>query len=105
MILRKLASSQNPTIELKKEDDHYVFITSVSFKTITLKFKLNEEFEEEAFNGRTFRSTFRLEGNTLIQDQKGDPPSHITREFTETECVMTVKRGDLIAKRWFKIVE
>lgn len=103
MIMRKIASTQNPIIELKKDGDFFIYITVIAaIKTLTIKFKLNEEFDEESFNGNIYKTTFSLDGNTLTQDQKGDPPTHITREFSETECVMTVKKGDLIAKRWYR---
>lgn len=105
MIRRKVASKQNPVVELQKDEDHYILTTTLPSKTMVVKFDLSEEIEEDAFNGGTFKSTFQFDGNTLSQTLKRILPSYITREFTESECIMTVKRGNLTAKRWYKIVE
>lgn len=85
MVLRKMGNSVSPSVELKKEGDVYTFTTSSTFKTSTISFKLGEEFDEETLDGRKVKSVCSLEGNTLTQEQKGDKPSTIVREFTDTE--------------------
>lgn len=87
MVLRKMGNSVNPTVELKKEGDVYTFTTSSTFKTSTITFKLGEEFDEETMDGRKVLSVCTLEGNTLTQEQKGDKPSTIIREFSDSELI------------------
>lgn len=87
LVLRKMGNSVNPTVELKKEGDVYTFTTSSTFKTSTITFKLGEEFDEETMDGRKVVSVCTLEGNTLTQEQKGDKPSTIIREFSDSELI------------------
>lgn len=72
---------------MKKEGDVYTFTTSSTFKTSTITFKLGEEFDEETMDGRKVLSVCTLEGNTLTQEQKGDKPSTIIREFSDSELI------------------
>lgn len=85
MVMRKMGNSVSPTVELVKDGDEYSFNTTSTFKSTTIKFKLGEEFDEETLDGRKVKSTMTLEGNKLIQDQKGDKAHQIIREFTDTD--------------------
>lgn len=87
MVLRKMGNSVTPTVELKKDGDVYTFTTSSTFKTSTITFKLGEEFDEETLDGRKVKSICTMEGNKLVQEQKGDKPSTIVREFTDSELI------------------
>jgi len=88
MVLRKMGNSVNPTVELVKEGDLYTFNTVSTFKNSQIKFKLGEEFEEETIDGRKVKSVCTFDGpNKLIQDQKGEKPTVIVREFTDTELI------------------
>lgn len=80
-VLRKIGNSVSPTVELKKEGDTYSLITTSTFKTSTITFKLGEEFDEETMDGRKVKSVVKLEGNKLIHEVGGDPPSTIIREY------------------------
>ena len=87
MVLRKMGNSVSPTVDLVKDGDKYTFTTSSTFKTSAITFKLGEEFDEETLDGRKVKSVITMDGdNKLVQEQKGDKPSTIVREFTADEC-------------------
>ncbi|KAI8121845.1 probable fatty acid-binding protein [Lucilia cuprina] len=102
MVLRKMGNSVSPTVELKKEGDVYTFTTSSTFKTSTISFKLGEEFDEETLDGRKVKSVCTMDGNKLVQEQKGDKPSTIVREFTDSELITTLTIGDVKSVRVYK---
>lgn len=85
MVTRKMGATVSPVIELTEKDGVYTLKTSSTFKSTEIKFKLGEEFDEETADGRKVKSTCTLEGNKLIQVQKGDKTTTIEREFTPTE--------------------
>lgn len=87
MVMRKMGNSVSPTVELKKDGETYTFTTTSTFKTSSINFKLGKEFDEETLDGRKVKSVITLEGNKLVQEQKGDKPSTIVREFTDSELV------------------
>lgn len=90
MVLRKMANTVSPVVELVKEGDEYSFNTTSTFKSNTIKFKLGEEFDEETLDGRKVKSIITLDGNKLIQEQKGDKPHQIIREFTDNELTAVI---------------
>jgi len=85
MVLRKMGNTVSPTVEVTQDGDTYTLTTTSTFKTSAISFKLGEEFDEETLDGRKVKSVITLEGNKLIQEQKGDKPSTIVREFTDNE--------------------
>lgn len=87
MIMRKAGNSVSPTVEVTQDGDTYTLTTTSTFKTSTISFKLGEEFDEETLDGRKVKSIITLEGNKLTQEQKGDKPSTIVREFTDGELI------------------
>ncbi|XP_036333706.1 probable fatty acid-binding protein [Rhagoletis pomonella] len=104
MVLRKMGNSVSPTVELKKDGDTYTFTTTSTFKTSSISFKLGEEFDEETLDGRKVKSVITLDGNKLLQEQKGDKPSTIIREFTDSELVTTLTINDIKSVRVYKAV-
>lgn len=102
MVLRKMGNSVSPTVELVQEGDSYTLNTTSTFKSTAIKFKLGEEFEEETLDGRKVKSVMTLDGDTLTQEQKGDKPSKIVREFTPTEMTATMTVGDVKCVRVYK---
>ncbi|XP_061399577.1 probable fatty acid-binding protein [Musca vetustissima] len=104
MVLRKMGNTVTPTVELKKEGDMYTFTTTSTFKTSSISFKLGEEFDEETLDGRKVKSVCTMEGNTLTQEQKGDKPSTIVREFSDSELITTLTIGDVKSVRVYKAI-
>ncbi|GAB0091175.1 fatty acid-binding protein [Sergentomyia squamirostris] len=108
MVLRKMGNTVSPTVELVKNGDEYTFNTTSTFKSTTIKFKLGEEFEEETVDGRKVKSVCTLDGpNKLIHDQKGEKPTIIIREFTDTDITVTMTAGEggaVKCVRYYKVV-
>ena len=80
-----MGSSLSPVVELTENNGVYTLKTTSTFKNSEIKFKLNQEFDEETIDGRQVKSVCTLEGNKLIQTQKGEKETTIEREFTPTE--------------------
>lgn len=85
MVTRKMGSSVSPVVELSEKDGMYTLKTTSPFKNTEIKFKLGEEFDEETADGRKVKSVCTMEGDTLMQVQKGEKDTTIEREFTPTE--------------------
>ncbi|VVC95315.1 sodium/calcium exchanger regulatory protein 1 [Leptidea sinapis] len=104
LITRKAANAVTPTVELKKDGDAYVLVTSSTFKTTEMKFKPGEEFDEERADGAKVKSVCTFEGSTLKQVQKAADGVEVTyvREFgpEEMKAVMTAK--DITCTRVYK---
>ena len=99
MVTRKMANAATPVVEITINGDEYTLKTVTSFKTTEIKFKLGTEFEEKTADGRTVKTTFTKDGDKLIQVQKGEVDSTLTREFTPTEMKMTLVAKDVTCTR------
>jgi fatty acid-binding protein 7 len=90
MLTRKMGNTVSPVVELTKTDDgKYSLSSNSAFKNTSIKFNLNEEFDEETPDGRKVKSTITQEGNKLIHVQKNDKLSTtIVREFQPDELKM-----------------
>ena len=51
-VMRKLAMTTKPNIKFVQNGDEWTFTTTSAVKTTQIKFKLNEEFDEETADGR-----------------------------------------------------
>lgn len=104
MVLRKMGNSVSPTVELIKQGDNYEFHTISTFKSSVIKFKIDEEFEEETLDGRKVKTVMKFDGdNKLVQEQKGDKPSTIIREWKGDELIVTMTMGNILATRTYKL--
>ncbi|CAK1590134.1 unnamed protein product [Parnassius mnemosyne] len=105
LITRKAANAVTPSVELRQDGDHYVLVTSSTFKTTEVKFKPGEEIDEERADGAKVKSLYTFEGNTLKQVQKSPDGMEVTyiREFgpEEMKAVMTAK--DVTCTRVYKV--
>lgn len=93
--LRKAATISTPQMEVTEEDGVWTIKTSTILKTIELKFKVGEPFDETTPDGRKVSSLVTVEGNKLICVQTAKVDGEIStksiREFTEDECVVTME--------------
>lgn len=105
MVTRKMGSSVSPVVELTESNGVYTLKTTSPFKNSEIKFKLGEEFDEETPDGRKVKSVCTLEGNKLIQVQKGEKETTIEREFSPTEMKAVMKVDDIVCTRVYKIQE
>lgn len=103
MLLRKMGNTVTPTVDLKKEGDLYTFTTTSTFKTSVISFKVGEEFDEDTLDGRKVKTVCTFDGdNKLVQEQKGEKPTTIIREFTDDELNVTMTIGDIKSTRVYK---
>lgn len=98
-----MAGSTTSTVELVKEGENdYSFNTTSTFRSQAIKFQPGVEFNEKRMDGQEVSCVITLDGNKMIQEQKGDKPVTLVRTFTEDELFLTCNVGDVEAKRWFK---
>lgn len=104
LMTRKVAGNVKPNYIISAEEGGvYNLRTESTFKNQDMKFKLNEQFDETTTDGRKCKSTIRLEGKKLVQDQLGDVNSLITRELTDDDTLVVVcQAGDVQSKRVYK---
>ncbi|XP_076760711.1 fatty acid binding protein isoform X1 [Xylocopa sonorina] len=102
LLTRKMGSSVSPVVELTENSGVYTLKTTSPFKNSEIKFKLGEEFEEETPDGRKVKTVCTLEGNKLMQIQKGEKQTTIEREFTPTEMKAIMKVDDIVCTRIYK---
>ncbi|XP_071862738.1 fatty acid binding protein isoform X1 [Bombus fervidus] len=105
IMTRKMGSSVSPVIELTENNGVYTLKTTSAFKNSEIKFKLGEEFDEETADGRKVKCVCTLDGNKLIQVQKGEKETTIEREFTPTEMKAIMKVDDIVCTRVYKVQE
>merc|ERR1712018_761308 len=75
-LLRKAATVSTPVMEVSEEAGVWTIKTSTTLKSMELKFKVGEEFEETTPDGREVKSVVKMEGNKLV-----------------TECQRTARRA------------
>jgi hypothetical protein len=51
-VLRKLGNTTKPNVNFTVNGDDWTFTTTSAIKTSQLKFRLNQEFDEETLDGR-----------------------------------------------------
>merc|ERR1711887_316121 len=84
-LLRKAAMASTPVMTITEAGGNWTMITKTSMKSIELKFRLGEEFEEDTTDGRHCKTTVTLEGNKMTTTQKatkkGEKDVVVVREF------------------------
>lgn len=102
-----MACATCSTVQLVKEegDSSYSFNTISSFRSQSLKFVLNEEFDEETSDKKKVKCTIFFEGNKMIQQQNGENAVRIERQFFNDELITRCMVKDVVATRWFKAVK
>ena len=103
LLTRKMGSSVSPVVELTENNGLYTLKTTSPFKNSEIKFKLGEEFDEETPDGRKVKCVCTLDGNKLVQIQKGEKQTTIEREFTPTEMKAIMKVDDVVCTRVYKV--
>ena len=94
--------------QVSVEGDVISFKTSTMLKSMELKFKLGEEFDEKSPDGRDVRAIVTQEGDKFISVQtakkEGEKSTEIIREFKGDEMIATSKciGSDLVCTQVFK---
>merc|ERR1739838_1235617 len=70
MLLRKAATVSTPVMEITEADGTWNIKTSTMLKTMELKFKLGEEFDETTPDGREVSAKVVFEDGKIVTVQK-----------------------------------
>jgi hypothetical protein len=87
-IMAKLGSTAKPTLIIEHDGDTWTIKSETTFKSTKIVCKLGVEFDETTADDRKMKTTLTLEGNKLIQDQKGEIPSVITRTVDGNKMIV-----------------
>merc|ERR1712221_49206 len=68
-LLRKAATVSTPVMEVTESNGVWCIKTSTSLKSMELKFKIGEEFEETTPDGRDVKAVVNFEGGKLVTVQ------------------------------------
>merc|ERR1712088_162938 len=108
-LLRKAATVSTPQMDVTEEGGVWTIKTSTTLKTMELKFKLGEEFDETTPDGREVTAVVNLEGGKLVTVQKakkeGQKSTRSVREMNgadEMIYTMTIDGSDLVCVQKFK---
>merc|ERR1712180_138675 len=93
-ILRKAALASTPVMSIEEKDGNWVMITKTTVKSIELKFRLGEEFEEDTTDGRHCKTTVTLDGDkmttTQINTKEGGKDVTVVRTFSDDGISLTM---------------
>lgn len=106
-LTRKLMNNITPVLKLTKDDDEYTLHTISKFKNSIIKFRDGIEFlYQTPDGGRTVKSTFDVNGNTIteVQNDGTDKETTIVRTFTPNELKMVMKYEDVTATRIYRAI-
>merc|ERR1711973_1024300 len=108
-LLRKAATVSTPVMEVSEEGGVWTIKTSTTLKSMELKFKVGEEFDETTADGREVTAKVTLEDNKFVCEQKakkeGQKSTKSVREFKDDECIYTMTIDgidDLVCVQKFK---
>jgi len=99
--MAKLGSTAKPTLIISVDGDNWTMKSETTFKSTKVEFKLGVEFDETTADDRKMKTTITLDGNKLVQDQKGSVPSSIIREVDGNKLLVTCKAKDVVATRHY----
>merc|ERR1712180_282525 len=110
-LLRKAATVSTPVMEITEDGGVWTITTSTTLKTMELKFKLGEEFDETTPDGRDVTAVVNLEGGKIVTVQKakkeGQKSTKSVREMNGTDeliYTMTIDGHDMVCVQKFKRV-
>merc|ERR1711935_200603 len=107
-LLRKAATVSNPVMEISEEGGTWTIKTSTTLKSMEMKFKLGETFDETTPDGREVSSVVNFEGGKIVSIQTakkaGVKSTKATREVNGNELIYTVsvEGSDLVSTQKFK---
>merc|ERR1711970_888097 len=105
-LLRKAAMASTPVMTITEAGGNWTMITKTSMKSIELKFRLGEEFEEDTTDGRRCKTTVTLEGNKMTTTQKatkkGEKDVVVVREFNDSGLTCTATCDGVSTVQKFK---
>merc|ERR1712221_32796 len=92
-ILRKAALASTPVMTISEDGGNWTMVTKTTVKSIELKFRLGEEFEEFEEDRRHCKTVVTLEGNKMTTTQNatkaGEKNVVVVREFNDEGLTYT----------------
>ena len=70
ILLRKAVTMSSPVMEITKDGDQWNIKTFTTLKTMELKFKLDEEFDETTPDGREVKAKVSFKDGKMVTVQK-----------------------------------
>merc|ERR1712241_481600 len=104
-MLRKAAMASTPVMTITENSGDWTMITKTTMKSIQLKFRLGEPFEETTTDGRKCSTTVTVEGHKLVTSQKaldGSKDVIAVREFTDEGITLTMTCDGTSSKQVYK---
>merc|ERR1719308_347759 len=105
-LLRKAAMASTPVMTITEAGGNWTMVTKTSMKSIELKFRLGEEFEEDTTDGRHCKTTVTLEGNKMTTTQNatkaGEKNVVVVREFNDEGLTYTATCDGVTSTQKFK---
>uniref|UniRef100_A0A914DBS2 Lipocalin/cytosolic fatty-acid binding domain-containing protein n=1 Tax=Acrobeloides nanus TaxID=290746 RepID=A0A914DBS2_9BILA len=99
LVMRKLATSVYPTLEITITGDHWKIVTSSTMKTIVVEFDLGVEFDEVTPDGRKLKNTPTLEDGRLVEIKHGEKNIRVERYVEGNKLIMIMNCDGVVAKR------
>merc|ERR1712168_72374 len=111
MLLRKAATASTPTVEVTEQGGVWSFKTSTALKSMELKFRLGEQFDETTPDGRAVSSISNFEAGRIVTVQTAKKPGvKSTKSYREMNgpnefiYTITVDGTDIVCVQNFKRV-
>jgi len=105
-ILRKAALASTPVMTISEDGGNWTMVTKTTVKSIELKFRLGEEFEEDTTDGRHCKTVVTLEGNKMTTTQNatkaGEKNVVVVREFNDEGLTYTATCDGVTSTQKFK---
>jgi len=110
LMTRKLGASVKPVMDISVSNGKWNIVSTSTFKTITMEFELDKEFDETTPDGRQMKSTITLtpDGKLVQQQRKvkdGDKDSVLTRYVEGNKLITICESQGVVAKRIYEKVE
>ncbi|KTF89725.1 hypothetical protein cypCar_00018241 [Cyprinus carpio] len=101
---RQMANLAKPSLSIAVDEQGFISMKAVTtFRTLEIKFKLDEEFDETTADDRKVRTTMSLEDGKLIQKQTWEGKTTIIeREIQDSKMIAKCVMDDVVAIRTYE---
>ncbi|XP_043921704.1 fatty acid-binding protein, liver-like [Protopterus annectens] len=100
---RKIGNVTKPDLVVCIDDDYITLQSLSAFKNTSIKFKLEEEFEETTVDGRNSKTTMTLNNGKLVQVQRWNgKETTVERELKDGKLIATCTMGDVVCTRTYE---
>ncbi|GAA6097844.1 fatty acid binding protein 4b [Tachysurus ichikawai] len=101
---RQIANLAKPSLLFRVDDQGFVSMkSSTTFKTVEIKFRLNEEFDEITADDRQAKTVMKLVDGKLVQTQSWEGKSTtIEREVQGGKLIVKCIMDDVVSMRTYE---